>query len=63
MFGDIYPTKYMICLEGLNFGCHKTSHFKPKLKATNIEIFMLVLDIKVDYRMKILKDVSVECIE
>ena len=35
MIGDIYLTKYMgkqlIHLGELNYDCHKTKHFKPKL--------------------------------
>ena len=60
--------KQLIHLEGLNFGCHKTYCFKSIKtyaagKASNIELLMLVLDFKVDYRLKILKSISVECTE
>ena len=60
MFGNIDPTKYMgettDMLEGRNFGCYKPFLFQAKTyavdRASNLELLMLVLDFKVDYRLK-----------
>ena len=43
-------------LEGQNFGCYKPFLFQAKTyavdRASNLELLMLVLDFKVDYRLK-----------
>ena len=53
--------------ERLKIGYHKTCYFKPRLmlqveQATYVQCRFIdaVLDFKIDYKVKILKDISVE---
>ena len=50
----------------LKFDYHKTCHLSQNYaagRASNIKLLMLVLEFKVNYRLKILKGISVECME
>ena len=71
MFGDTYHTKY-------NYGENNLSRYVWKVKilaaiklsktfaadrASNLKLLMVVLDFKMDYRLKMLKSIYVECMQ